>query len=54
MKRLLALLLCAALLIPACAALAETEGEKKALECAMDYLDVLYFSRSKNPLRSLL
>ena len=45
MKRLLALLLCAALLIPACAALAETEGEKKALECALDYLDVLYFSR---------
>ena len=47
MKRLLALLLCAALLVPACAALAETEGEKKALECALQYLDALYFSRSE-------
>ena len=44
-RRFLCALLCAALLIPACAALAETEGEKKALECALDYLDVLYFSR---------
>ena len=46
MKRLLALLLCTALLIPACAALAETEGQKSALECALIYLDCIYFSRS--------
>ncbi len=47
MKRLLALLLCAALLIPACAAIAETGTKQTAAECALDYLDALYFSREE-------
>ena len=45
MKRLLALLLCAALLIPACAVTAESETKQTAVECALDYLDALYLSR---------
>ena len=45
MKRLLALLLCAALLLPACAAIAESGTKQTAAECALDYLDALYFSR---------
>lgn len=45
MKRLLTLLLCAALLLPACAAIAESGTKQTAVECALDYLDALYFSR---------
>ena len=47
MKRLLALLLCAALLLPACAAIAESGTKQTAAECALDYLDAIYFSRKE-------